>query len=283
MKQILVTGGTGLIGSHLTALLKDSEFDIRVGSRYPRADNATRFEWADTDSWHIALESAARVFVLIPESRQAASNAQRFLSIAQEYDVEHITLLSAMGSQHDRDLMGMTTLETIVRCSFESWNVLYANTFMQNFMRGAFYNQIMTQSSLTLPVGDTAVSFIDARDIAAVAAETLTTAEYQNQTFTLTGPESLSFAEAISIIADEVNRDFTFNPIQPEAMREILLQTGLPVPQIDMLLMFSASLREGFHRDITEHVEQITGRVATPFRMFVRQHRSAWAAKEMVE
>lgn len=48
---------------------------------------------------------------------------------------------------------------------------------------------------ILLPVGRGKGSFIDSRDIAAVAAQLLSTADFDNQDFDLTGPRALDHDE----------------------------------------------------------------------------------------
>jgi uncharacterized protein YbjT (DUF2867 family) len=62
--------------------------------------------------------------------------------------------------------------EQVLRESFIPFTILRPNFFMQNFIV-FFSHTIKSQDSLYIPAGDGKVSFVDARDIALVAAKLL--------------------------------------------------------------------------------------------------------------
>ncbi len=80
-----------------------------------------------------------------------------------------------------------------------------------------------------MPVGQAKGSFIDTRDIAAVAAELLSSDTYDGRDFDLTGLEALDH-EVAAILSKETGRDIRFQDITPEAMLEGLLGADLPRP-----------------------------------------------------
>jgi uncharacterized protein YbjT (DUF2867 family) len=67
-----------------------------------------------------------------------------------------------------------------------AYNVIRPNWFMQNF-NTFWLHGIQTAGQIFLPVGQAKGSFIDARDIAAVAAVLLTSDAFDNRDFDLTG------------------------------------------------------------------------------------------------
>jgi uncharacterized protein YbjT (DUF2867 family) len=78
--------------------------------------------------------------------------------------------------------------EKIIEESGIPYTFLRANTFRQNFV--TFYgNTVKTQEAFYLPAGNHRVSFVDARDIAAVAAKILTIKgiEHLNKVYNITG------------------------------------------------------------------------------------------------
>jgi nucleoside-diphosphate-sugar epimerase len=107
-------------------------------------------------------------------------------------------LLSGRGEEEaqatEEALLALGADLTIVRASW----------FMQNFSEGAFLDDILA-GELALPVGAVREPFIDAEDIADVAVAALTDDRHIGQTYELTGPRLLTFADAvgeIGIVAD---------------------------------------------------------------------------------
>ena len=86
----------------------------------------------------------------------------------------------------------------------------------------------------------------------------------------LTGPQSLSQFEQVSIIGEVIGRSLRFEEISPEEARSELL-TVMPLPVIDMLLnAWAAAIgRPAF---VTSAVADITGTPARTFRDWAIDH-----------
>ena len=69
------------------------------------------------------------------------------------------------------------------------------------------------------PYGAAETAPIDERDIAAVAARALYEDGHAGGDYVLTGPESLSQAEQVSIIGDAIGRRIRFEELSPEEFR----------------------------------------------------------------
>ncbi len=76
---------------------------------------------------------------------------------------------------------------------------------MQNFLMLA--PAIATTSSFGSSAGDGRVGMVDTRDVAAVAAQIATSPTiHQGNTYWLTGPESLSYADAAKVLSEVLGR-----------------------------------------------------------------------------
>jgi uncharacterized protein YbjT (DUF2867 family) len=76
---------------------------------------------------------------------------------------------------------------------------------------------------------------VDERDVAAVAARTLYQDGHAGGDYVLTGPESLSQADQVSIIGDVLGRRIEFEQLSPDEFR-IETEGSWPRPVVDMLL-----------------------------------------------
>jgi uncharacterized protein YbjT (DUF2867 family) len=66
---------------------------------------------------------------------------------------------------------------------------------------------IKSNNAFYIPAGDARVSFVDARDIAAIAVRAVVDGDkYYNKTYMVTGPEALSYNQAAEILSNATVR-----------------------------------------------------------------------------
>src|SRR5439155_24685401 len=99
--------------------------------------------------------------------------------------------------------------EKIIEESGIPFTFLRPNFFMQNFLS---YGQKTNDEVLFyLPAGDGKVSFVDVRDIAAVAVQTLTKdTQHRGKAYNITGHESLSYRQAAEILSKELGKKINY-------------------------------------------------------------------------
>jgi uncharacterized protein YbjT (DUF2867 family) len=124
------------------------------------------------------------------------------------------------------------------------------------------------------PYGAAETAPVDDRDVAAVVARTLYQDGHAGGDYVLTGPESLSQAEQVSIVGDVLGRRITFEELSPDEFRS-QTEGSWPRPVVDMLLAaWSATIgRPAF---ITSTVSGILGSEPRSFRQWVADHATAF-------
>jgi uncharacterized protein YbjT (DUF2867 family) len=124
------------------------------------------------------------------------------------------------------------------------------------------------------PHGAAETAPVDDRDVAAVAALTLYQAGHAGGDYVLTGPESLSQAEQVSIIGDVLGRRIEFEELSPDEFRSDT--EGIwPRPIVDMLLAaWDATI--GHPAYVTSTVAEILGSAPRSFREWVADHATAF-------
>jgi uncharacterized protein YbjT (DUF2867 family) len=125
-------------------------------------------------------------------------------------------------------------------------------------------------------VGAAKGSFIDARDIAAVASRLLTSEPFANQEFDLTGPRALDHAEVAEILTRTTGKTITFNDITPEAMLQGLLGAGLPKDYAEFLVLILGYFKAGYAERTTDAVQQITGHAPRTIEQYAKDYRASW-------
>src|SRR6266567_1585498 len=278
-KTVLVTGATGTIGRDVAKILSENAVPIRAGVRDQAkarkqfgADIAlATFDFEDAASFPGALKGIEKVFLLPPLMPNQVEVANAFVDAAKRASVRHIVKLSAIGADTSPPYTfgkWHAANEQHIRESRLAFTFLRPNSFMQNFIT---YFQ-PRDGTIYLPWGNGKASFVDARDIAAVAAEALTSDGHEGKTYTLTGPAALGIAEVASILSETAGREINYLDVPESAARDGMLQAGLPQWQVEPILELHATNKQNRWTAVTADVEKVTGKPPTDFAQFARDH-----------
>ena len=118
---------------------------------------------------------------------------------------------------------------------------------------------------------------MDVRDIAAVAAKTLTEAGHEGKAYTITGPESLSHADVAEKLSAVLGKKVNFVDISPEAFKQAMLGMGAAEWLADGLNELYADWRKGSVSAVSSAVTDVTKRKPIPFDQFARDHAIAFS------
>lgn len=283
-EKILVTGATGKVGSELVRRLADRGVEVKAGTRRPELAEGlfgstvevVELDYDVTSTWDGAVQWADRVFLVPPPfDPRGDERLVPFLDWAVQSGSEHLVLLSAMGIEA-REQLALRRIEQRIERTGVRWTLLRPNIYMQNFARGFVARAIREDGAFHLPVAEAHVSFVDGRDVAAVAAEALTTGAHFGEAYTLTGPDALDHYRIADIISDVTGRTVRYEPIGEEAMQAMLADAGWPSGRADTFASLLAAIREGRRSDVTPDVEKLLGRPATSFRAFAEENADRW-------
>jgi uncharacterized protein YbjT (DUF2867 family) len=119
--------------------------------------------------------------------------------------------------------------------------------------------------------------YIDARDIAAVAAVTLTKPGHQGKKYVITGSEALSYRDATEIIGKTIGKQLRFVDETPDQSRARRDPRGISAGDLESALAISAYQRAGGKTvTITNVVSDLTGRPPRTFAEFARDYAVAF-------
>jgi len=196
------------------------------------------------------------------------------IDAAKAQGVRKLVLMTAMGANAD-EAAPMRKAEVHLINSGLAYNIIRPNWFMQNF--NTFWIQgILENGKIFLPVATAKGSFIDARDISAVAAALLSGNAFDNRDFDLTGGVALDHDAVAQILSKETGKSITFQDIPPDEMRKGLLQAGLPAAYAEFLLMILGYFEAGYSERITDSVQIIVGRAPGTLEQYAKDYRDAW-------
>ncbi|HEX8502365.1 MAG TPA: SDR family oxidoreductase [Pyrinomonadaceae bacterium] len=284
--MILITGATGTTGREVLKELRQAGAAgvralVRDPARAPFVGEAG-FEAIGGDfdrpeTLGAALEGVERALLLTPPSPQTFEHNRLFVEAAARAGVRHVVKLSAFGADAEAPegfARWHGQSEELLKSSGLAWTMLRPNFFMQNLLGQA--GQISSAGKIFQPVGDSRASFVDVRDIAAVAARALTEGGHEGQTYTLTGPEALSYADVAARLSEAGGRNISYVPVTPEQFRAGALAAGLPEWLVSALERLNETFASGRAAEVTGDVERVARREPTTFRQFARDHAAAF-------
>ncbi|SFO36590.1 Uncharacterized conserved protein YbjT, contains NAD(P)-binding and DUF2867 domains [Saccharopolyspora antimicrobica] len=256
----------------MVARLRAAGEQVRAASR--SAD--VRFDWADRSSWLAALSGATAVYLVVPEEVEPVAP---FVELAVEAGVERFVVLSGRGADTYGDSAfgrSMIAAERAVRDSGADWTIMRPNNFNQNFDEDLFHAPVVA-GRLALPIGDVPEPFVDAADVADVAAALLTEDGHAGQVYELSGPRALTFATAVESIATASGREVRFVELtSPEYLAE-LVAGGVPGEAAHALTAMFDLLRRGTLAEPTDGVQRVLGRAPRDFDSYVAAAAAAGA------
>ena len=269
----LVLGATGKTGRRVAARLRLRGAEVRAASR----SSATRFDWSDPAGWDAALEGVTAVWVVPPS---VPGPVHEFVTRAEAAGVKHLVLLSGHGadtwggSPFGRD---MRSAEDAVRGSALDWTVLRPANFAQNFDEELWHAPLLA-GELALPAGAVGEPFVDLEDVADAAVAVLADpGRHAGQVHELTGPRSITFAEAVALISRASGRPMTYRQITPAEYTAALVDQGVGEDDAHHVAEMFVIMERGLLAATTDGVAAVLGRPPRAFEEYVVRAAAAGA------
>ncbi|MCC3776464.1 SDR family oxidoreductase [Streptomyces sp. UNOB3_S3] len=272
--MILITGGRGAVAAHLTALLHRDGLPVRIGSARPEdltppgSVEAVRLDLTDPDTFAAALAGVTAVFLYASPDR-----VTDFIDHVQRAGVTHIVLLSSssvLGPHPEDDPLARSHLdvENALLASPITTTILRPGSFASN--AGAWAWPIKAGRPVSLPFPGAHNDPVHEKDVAEAAHAVLTDPRHHGGRYTLTGPESMTFAQQIDQLATVTGRPVTVNHVTREEWKQEMAD-HIPAVYADALLDWWES-HDGEPVTLTDTVEHLTGHPARPFTTWATDH-----------
>jgi uncharacterized protein YbjT (DUF2867 family) len=286
VETILITGATGTVGEEIVRQLArvDSEANIKAaGHSLQKLEKIiegdriifTQIDFNEPETLRESLKATDKVFLLTPfQSDMVQQSSNMLTEIKNAGTIKQIVKLSVIGADFEPGGRLHRQVEKMIEDSGIAYTFLRPNAFKQNFVN--FYSHtIKEQGVLSLPAGDGKVSFVDARDIAAVAVQALTNnddGKHNSKTYDITGPEAISYGDAVRILSEEVGRKISYVNVSREDAFEAMKEIGLDDWLINTILEGYNNLRKGYFSPVTTVVEELTAKRPISFKEFAEDH-----------
>lgn len=273
-KTVLVLGGTGRTGTLLANLLAERGRIVRTAARHG-AD--ALFDWDNPATYAEVLPGADRLYLVTPVLRVAyAEQVAALLDLAEGTGVRHVTYLSAYGADQAPAEVEIRTVEAgLAARAGITHSVVRPAWVMQNFTDD---HLPVVDGAITVPTGSGTEAFVDAADIAAVAAETLLHPEsHAGAVYSPTGPQALTMAEVAAIITAVTGQSVTHQDIDPETWIGGAVAAGVvPADYAVVLRWLTGTIITGNGSTPNEDIEKVTGRPLATFRDFAQRNAQVW-------
>lgn len=281
--KILVVGALGNVGMEVVRNLQVSGVAVRAADiheeklrqTFDASIECVHFDFTDPQTYATTFHGIEKMFLMRPP--QLANIKRDMLPAiiaARRAGVQQVVFLSLIGIEKARFVphykvetylheQGFET--TFLRCSF----------FMQN-LNTTHRREIRERGEIFVPVGNAKTSFIDVRDIGAVAAHCLVEDRHANRNYDLTGSESLDYWEATGILSTVLGREILYRNPNPVYFLIESVRRGAPLPFALIMLGLYTSTRFGMAEPITNDVERLLGRKPITFQQYAQDFRHAW-------
>ncbi|ROR46855.1 uncharacterized protein YbjT (DUF2867 family) [Kitasatospora cineracea] len=281
MNTILVLGGTGTTGRRVARRLAAQGHSVRTAAR---TGGDHRLDLDDPAGWAPALDGVSALYLVEPALRPATGRRERLpllVDHAVAAGVRRLVLLSAYGVDRADDSHPLKAAQQAVRDSGAEWTILQPGWFAQNFSE-TFWRPAVLSGVLALPVGDGRTPFVDAEDIAEVAAAALAgggdgdgEGRHAGRTYRLTGPRAIGFGEAAALISAATGRTVRHQDVTAEQFVAAATAHGTPVEAARRLAGLLTEVREGRGADLGDGTEQALGRPPRTFEAHLAEAAAA--------
>ncbi|MCY0923386.1 SDR family oxidoreductase [Streptomyces sp. H27-G5] len=284
--MIVVMGATGATGNALLHSLLALDAPVRALTRTPHSPipgttgahqppvEVRYADAADPGSLHTAFKGADQLFLAMANSPAQVELETRVIDIAAEAGIGHIVKISAPATEPDSPVAisrGHHAVEEHLRACGLTHTILRPYAFMQNLLRLA---PTVARGVILGTTGDAPCNHIDCRDIGDVAAAALTRPDIAGGTYSLTGPEAVSYPDIASRISSLSGKQVRYVDLTPDELRDNLIhQAHMPtwladhVTEIQQLAITRPETPNGT-------VADILGRPPRTLDAFLREHQA---------
>jgi len=287
---ILVTGATGQVGYHLLEELADAGAEatamVRVEAKAADLPGSPQHVVASFDDPPAAevLRAFDRVFLLSPAHEGQVELETIFIdALVGAGHRPHVVKIAIDGFQDPGcDVRFMRTHRQIaVHLDATGLPVTYLapNLFLENLLEAA--DTIRDQGTIFAPAAQGRIGFVAASDVARVAARVLTDdgSGHEDQTYVLTGPESLSYADVAARVSAVFAREVDYDDLAEAQAKEQMQASGLSPWQVDANLELFEWIRNGATDSVTSTVRNLTGDDPQTIEDWLSEMRAAFVGR----
>jgi NAD(P)H dehydrogenase (quinone) len=276
--SLAITGSTGNLGGLVARQLASEGIALRLLARNPQnaptlagaVAVAVQSSYSNDDATRASLAGVDVLFMVSgSESADRLDQHRAFIDAAASAGVGHIVYTSFAGAARD-------AIFTLARDHWATEQHILASGISHTFLRDNFYIDVLPElvgedDVLRGPAGDGRLAAVTRADVARVAATVLKDpAAHANATYTLTGPEALTFTEVTQIISEVSGRSVTYHDETVEEAYASRRRWKAPQWQYDAWVSTYTAVAAGDFACVTDDVRTVTGNEPESLRQYLQ-------------
>jgi uncharacterized protein YbjT (DUF2867 family) len=282
--KILVTGGTGAVGSILVKALMDKGAEVTVMTSnsdkiadLPNGVGGVVANFNNSESIETAFSGYDSLFLLNTVSPQESSQGLAGVEAAKKSGIKKIVYMSVFHVEELKNIPHFGSkipIEDAVINSGIPFVILRPNNFFQNDYW--FVEVIKDYKTYPQPMGRKGTTRVDIRDIADAAVKALTSSDFDNNIYPINGPEQLKGEDMARVFSDVLGEDIGFMGNDLEAWGKAN-EAFMPKEMIeDMQIMYKHFDEKGFSANDEDMKKQkeILGDEPRNFADFAREMKA---------
>jgi uncharacterized protein YbjT (DUF2867 family) len=282
--KILVTGGTGTVGSRVVNELLTRKAEVSVLTRdtkkpMPAGVNAIEGNLLDVASVRRVFSGFDAVFLLNQVTPTEASEGLMAVTAMRNAGIKRIVYLSVQDADqapwlpHFGSKVGV---EAALRKGGIPWTILRPNNFYQNDYW--FKDALLQYGVYPQPLGSAGLSRVDVRDIGEAAAIALTQPGHDGQTYDLVGPAEVTGESTAKIWSEALGKPITYAGDDLQAWEKQQLQYLPDWMVFDFGAMYAFFQQHGLKAspEAIERQTRLIGHAPRSFEAFAAETAKAW-------
>jgi uncharacterized protein YbjT (DUF2867 family) len=267
---ILILGGKGKTGRRVVARLEAKGVPVRLASR----SSERRFDWYDESTWPGIASGIHTAYLAPPVGPTGLAQACRFVKEAADDGLRRVVLLSGRGvGSPGREFAvyeSSLDLEHALKGSGADWTIVRPAWFMQGFSEDVLHEYVMA-GEIRLSAGSGAEAWIDTD---------LLDERHTGQTYSLSGPRTLTITEVADELATAIGRQVRYVDLEPDEHVAELTGFGLTQEDAESVRDLFAVIRNHRSEYISHGVEEVLGRAPRDFTDWAKStaQTGAWSA-----
>jgi uncharacterized protein YbjT (DUF2867 family) len=284
--NILVTGGTGTVGSQVVRELLSRGAQVQVltrdaakASKLPAGVKAVTGDLSKVETVTRVFKGVDGVFLINTVSPTEVHEGVLSVCALRDENVKRLVYVSvhhADGAPWLPHFGGKLGVEEAVRKSGVPSTILRPNNFYQN---DYFFKDALLQHGVyPQPIGDVGLHRVDVRDIAEAAAIALTSSGHEGQTYDLVGAEAHTGQSTAEVWSRALGREIKYGGNDLEAWEKQSLQYMPDWLVYDFKHMYAYFQAQGFKAspEALERQTKLLGHAPRSFGAFAMETAAAW-------
>jgi len=287
--KVLVTGGTGNVGSIVVKQLLQRGAEVRIlarkqpePSKTPAGVEIAIGDLLDPVSVEKAMQGVDKLFLLNAVVTDELTQALIAYGIAKKVGLKHVTYLSVFKVDQFRDVPHFASklaVENALREFGVPYTILRPGYYIQNdaTLKGA----ITGASVYPMPIGTAGMAVADIRDIAEAAAISLTEEGHDGQIYDIVASSDITGPGAAALWSKLLGKEIHYTGHNFDQWEEQMRSRVPSWAAFDLRMMLQGYFDRGFASTETElaRITQLLGRAPHSYEDFAKETAASWKAE----